>query len=68
MVGLNQMDDMRYRDWMARRMMKALQFSEVRDALREMMELLQQMGMSKERLEQMRELLKANQQAMQEQL
>ena len=68
MVGLNQMDDMRYRDWMARRMMKALQFSEVRDALREMMELLQQMGMSKERLEHMRELLKANQQAMQEQL
>jgi hypothetical protein len=57
MVGLNQMDDMRYRDWMARRMMKALQFGEVRDALREMMELLQQMGMNRERIEQMRELL-----------
>ncbi|MFN2200631.1 MAG: VWA domain-containing protein [Caldilineaceae bacterium] len=68
MVGLNQMDDMRYRDWMARRMMKALQFGEVRDALREMMELLQQMGMNRERIEQMRELLKANQQAMQDQL
>ena len=68
MVGLNRMDDMRYRDWMARRMMKALQFSEVRDALREMMKLLQQMGMSKDRIEQMRELLKANQQALQEQL
>lgn len=68
MVGLNQMDDMRYREWMAKRMMKALQFNEVREALREMMELLQQMGMSKERLEQMRQLLKANQQAMQDQL
>ena len=48
--------------------MNALQFNEVHDAMREMMELLEQMGMSKERLEQMRELLKANQQALQEQV
>lgn len=68
MVGLNQVDDMRYQEWMARRMMKALQFSEVRDALREMMELLQQMGMSKERIQEMRELIKGNQQAMEDQL
>jgi len=68
MVGLNRMDDLRYRDWLARRMMRALRFDEVRDALKEMMKLLQQMGMSKERLEQMRQLLKANQQAMQEQI
>lgn len=68
MVGLNRMDDLRYRDWLARRMMRALRFDEVRDALQEMMKLLQQMGMSKERLEQMRQLLKANQQAMQEQI
>ncbi len=68
MVGLNRMDDLRYRDWMARRMMQALKFNEVRDALKEMMKLLQQMGMSKERLEQMRQLLKANQQAMQDQM
>jgi hypothetical protein len=68
MVGLNRTDDLRYKEWMARRMMRALRFDEVKDALREMMELLAQMGMNKERLEQMRQLLKANQQAMQDQL
>lgn len=68
MVGLNRMNDMRYREWMARRMMRALRFDEVREALRELMQLLAQMGMSKERLEQMRQLIQANQQAIQEQL
>ena len=68
MTGLNRTDDLRYKDWMARRMMRAMRFDEVRDAMREMMELLAQMGMNKERLEQMRELIRANQQAMQEQI
>lgn len=68
MVGLNRADDMRYKEWMARRMMRALRFDEVQKALREMMELMAQMGMNKERLEQMRGLLRANQQAMQEQV
>ncbi len=68
MVGLNRADDMRYKEWMARRMMRALRFEEVQQALREMMELLAQMGMNKERLEQMRGLLRANQQALQEQI
>jgi uncharacterized protein with von Willebrand factor type A (vWA) domain len=53
---------------MARRMMQAMRFNEVRDAMRELMELMAQMGMSKERLEQMRELIRANQQAMQDQV
>jgi uncharacterized protein with von Willebrand factor type A (vWA) domain len=68
MVGLNRTDDLRHKEWMARRMMRALRFEEVRDALREMMELMAQMGMSKERLEQMRQLIRANQQAMQDQV
>lgn len=68
MTGLNRTDDLRYKEWMAKRMMRALKFDEVRDALREMMELLAQMGMSKERLEQMRQLIRANQQAMQDQV
>ena len=68
MVGLNRADDMRYKEWMARRMMRALRFEEVQQALREMMELLAQMGMNKERLEQMRGLLRANQQSLEEQL
>jgi hypothetical protein len=68
MTGLNRTTDMRYKEWMARRMMRALRFDEVREALRELMQLLAQMGMSKERLEQMRGLLQANQRALQEQI
>lgn len=68
MTGLNRTDDLRYRDWMAQRMMRAMRFKEVQDAMKEMMQLLQQMGMSKERLEQLRQLLRANQQAMQDQV
>ncbi len=68
MVGLNRMDDMRYKEWMAQRMLRALRFEDVQKALQEMMQLLQQMGMSKQRMEQMRELLRGNQQALEEQL
>jgi hypothetical protein len=54
MTGLNRAHDMQYRDWYAQRMMRALRFKEVQKALKEMMELLKQMGMSKQRLDQMR--------------
>src|SRR6266511_2980717 len=68
MVGLNQMDDLRYQNWMAQRMMRALAFPEVREALKELMEQLAQMGMSRERIDQMRELIQQNMQGMQDQL
>jgi uncharacterized protein with von Willebrand factor type A (vWA) domain len=68
MVGLNQMDDLRYQEWMAQRMMRALAFPEVREALRELMEQLQQMGMSKERVEQMREMIQQNMRGLEQQI
>jgi uncharacterized protein len=68
MVGLNQTDDLRYQDWMAQRMMRALEFPEVREAMRELMEQLQQMGMSKERMEQLRDQIRQNLQGMQQQI
>ena len=68
MTGLNRTDDLRYKEWMSKRMMRALRFNDVRDALREMMELLAQMGMSKQRLEQLRDLIRANGQALEEQV
>lgn len=68
LTGLNQADDLRYREWMARRMERALQFDAVREALEELMALLAQMGMQAERLEQMRQQMLANQQALSEQL
>ncbi|MCB0100187.1 MAG: hypothetical protein KDE46_30855, partial [Caldilineaceae bacterium] len=68
MTGLNRMDDLKYRDWMAKRMMRAMQFDEVREAMRELMKLMEQLGMTKERLDQIRQLIQANQQAMEEQI
>jgi uncharacterized protein with von Willebrand factor type A (vWA) domain len=68
MTGLNRAQDMQYRDWYAQRMMRALRFKEVQAALREIMELLAKMGMSKQRLDQMQQLIQANQQALQEQV
>jgi hypothetical protein len=68
MVGLNQADNLNYQNWMAQRMMRALAFPEVREALKELMEQLQQMGMNRERLEQMRQMIQQNMAAMQEQI
>lgn len=68
MVGLNQTDDLRYQNWMAQRMMRALAFPEVREAMRELMEQLQQMGMSRDRVEQMRQMIQQNMQGLQQQI
>ncbi|HEY9152175.1 MAG TPA: VWA domain-containing protein [Anaerolineales bacterium] len=68
MVGLNNTDDLRYQNWMTQRMMRALAFPEVQEALRELMEQLQQMGMNKERVEQLRDLIQQNMQGMQQQI
>ncbi|MCK6539880.1 MAG: VWA domain-containing protein [Anaerolineales bacterium] len=68
LVGLNQADDLRYQNWMAQRMMRALAFPEVRQALKELMEQLQQMGMSRDRIEQMREMIQQNMDGMREQI
>jgi len=68
MVGLNQVDDLRYQNWMAERMMRALAFPEVREALKELMEQLQQMGMSRDRVEQMQNMIQQNMQGMREQI
>jgi uncharacterized protein with von Willebrand factor type A (vWA) domain len=68
MVGLNQTDDLRHQEWLAQRMMRALAFPEVREALRELMEQLQQMGMSRERLEQVREQIAENMAGIEQQI
>jgi len=68
MVGLNQTDDLRYQNWMAQRMMRALAFPEVREALKELMEQLQQMGMSRDRVEEMRNMIQQNMQGMRDQI
>jgi uncharacterized protein len=67
-VGLAQVDDLRYREWMAQRMQKALRFPEVREALRQLAEILAQLGMDKQRIEQMRQLLLSNQRSLEDQI
>jgi uncharacterized protein with von Willebrand factor type A (vWA) domain len=68
LTGLNQVQDLKYRDWMAQRMERALQFEQVRQAIAELMELLAQAGMQEERIEQMRAAMQANQESLREQL
>lgn len=68
LAGLNQVNDPRHRDWMTERMKRALKFKDVQKALQEMMELLQQMGMNRQRIDQLRELIKANQEALEAQM
>ena len=68
MVGLNQSDNLNHQNWMAQRMMRALAFPEVQQAMKELMEQLAQMGMSRERMEQIRERIQQNLQGMQEQI
>lgn len=68
LVGLNQADDLNYQKWMAQRMMRAMAFPEVQKAMRELMEQLEQMGMNRERVDQIREMVRQNMQGMQEQI
>jgi len=68
MVGLDRSENLRYREWMVQRMEKVLHFPEVRQALEELAAVLEEMGMNKQRVEQLRRLIQANQNAVEEQL
>lgn len=68
LVGLDHADDLRYREWMVQRMKKALRFKQVQEALEELARLLEQLGMNKQRVDQVRQLLQANKQALEDQL
>jgi len=67
-VGLNQADDLRYRDWMAKRMQKALRYREVQEALAELAAALQELGMDKQRVEQLQQMLQANLRSLEDQI
>jgi len=67
-TGLTQTQNLRYRDWIAKRMQKALKFQEVREALDELAKTLQEMGMDKQRVEQLQQMLDANLQNLEEQI
>ncbi len=68
LVGMDRADDLRYRDWMARRMEQALQNDKIKQAIQELAEMLEQLGMNKDRVDQMRQILQANQRSLEEQI
>ena len=67
-VGLNRVDDLRYRDWMAQRMQRALRFPEVREAIDKLAEMLAALGMDEGRAEQLRQMMAANQRSLEDQI
>ncbi|MEP7134055.1 MAG: VWA domain-containing protein [Chloroflexota bacterium] len=68
LVGLNQAEDLNYQNWMTQRMQRALALPEVQKALKQLMEQLAQMGMNRERVEQIRNMIQQNMQGMREQM
>ena len=68
MVGLNQTEDLRHQEWLAQRMMRAMAFPEVREAMRQLMEELQRMGMSKDRIQDIQEKIQQNMQGIEQQI
>lgn len=68
MVGMQHANDLRYQQWMARRMEQAMQFQAVRDAMQELMETLAQMDFDPQRLQQMQQIMQANQDSWREQM
>jgi uncharacterized protein with von Willebrand factor type A (vWA) domain len=68
LVGLNQVENLDYQNWMTQRMMRAMAFPEVQKAMKELMEQLAQMGMTRERIQQIREMIQQNMKGMQEQI
>jgi uncharacterized protein with von Willebrand factor type A (vWA) domain len=67
-VGLSRMEDLRYQDWMAQRMQRALRFPEVREALEQLAKMLAELGMDEGRAEQLRQMMAANQRALEDQI
>jgi uncharacterized protein len=68
MTNMDGMTDTRYQNWLARQMEEAMNFPEVRKAVEELARMLREMGMNREQVDRLRQMMQANQQAMQEQL
>lgn len=68
MINMDGVTDMRYQNWLARQMEEALNFPDVRKALEDLAKMLREMGMNRQQVKRLRQVLEANQQAMQEQI
>jgi uncharacterized protein with von Willebrand factor type A (vWA) domain len=68
MMNMDGMTDMRYQNWLARQMEEAMNFPEVRKAMEELARMLREMGMNRQQVDKLRQMMQANQQALQEQI
>jgi uncharacterized protein with von Willebrand factor type A (vWA) domain len=68
MMNMDGMTDMRYQNWLARQMQEALNFPEVRKAIEDLIKMLREMGMNRQQVDRMREMMQANQQSLEEQV
>lgn len=67
-VGLTQVDDLRYQEWIIERMKKVLRFQQVREALEGLVEILVEHGFDEERAGQLGLSILQNQEALEDQL
>jgi uncharacterized protein with von Willebrand factor type A (vWA) domain len=67
MTGATQGNDLRYQSWLTQRLLRALSLPQVQQALQELLEQLQQMGMGAARLRQIAEMLRENLQGLKDQ-
>jgi uncharacterized protein with von Willebrand factor type A (vWA) domain len=68
LVGLRQADHPALSQWMAQRMLRALGMPQVREALEELWQMLDQMGMDRQTLQRLQRLVQGNMDAMEEQV
>jgi uncharacterized protein len=67
-LNMDEATDLRHQKWMANRMAQAMQFPEVREALEELMQMLAEMGMDPDRVDELRQIMQANQQSLEDQI
>jgi uncharacterized protein with von Willebrand factor type A (vWA) domain len=68
LINQSNISDLRYQNWLSRQMEQAMNFREVRQAIEDLAQMLRQMGMNRQRVEELRQMLQSNQQALQDQI
>lgn len=68
LMNMEGMTELRYQNWLARQMEEALNFPDVRKAMEELAQMLREMGMNRQQVERLRQMMEANQEALQEQI
>jgi uncharacterized protein with von Willebrand factor type A (vWA) domain len=68
LVGLNNIENLHYHDWIVNRMIRALGFRNLEQALLELLDLLKQMGFNEDRIKQIITQLRLNKRATENQI